>query len=169
MNGSTTDSGDRVPAAGELDELRSALEEEQQRSLRLLAEFDNFRRRLAREHKAAADAGRRDALVPLLGVLDALEQALAAGSSDANFYEGVAATSRLFVNALKSAGAEPIPALGEPFDPTVHNAVATVTSDTVKPGTIVREQRSGWRLGNELLRPAEVVVSVADGATDPWQ
>jgi molecular chaperone GrpE len=149
----------------ELDDVRKTLEDTEQRHLRLLAEFDNFRRRTAREQAAAADSGRRAALLPLLDVLDALDQALASGSSDDTFYQGVAATRRLFADALQDAGAEPIATLGERFDPTVHEAVETVSDDAgadAAPGTIVRETRSGWRLGDRLLRPAQVVVTNAD-------
>ena len=159
MDSSTPDIRDPVVTAGELEELRRALQEEQQRYLRLLDDFDNCRRRMTREQEAASLAGRREALLPLLDVLDALEQALAAGSADSDFYQGVAATRRLFVSALRSVGAEPIPSLGEVFDPMVHDAVSTIASDSVSAGTIIREERGGWRLGAELLRPAQVVVA----------
>ena len=166
MDSTAIDGGDRPAAPGDVEAIRNDLQEEQRRYLRLLAEFDNFRRRAAREQLAAADAGRRAALLPLLDVLDALEQALAAGSADASFYQGVAATRQLFLSALRNAGAEPIPTLGKQFDPNIHFAVATVASDNVDPGTIVREERGGWRLGTDLLRPAHVVVA-APAETEP--
>jgi molecular chaperone GrpE len=152
---------EHIAAASEIDELRKALEEEQGRCHRLLAEFDNFRRRAERERRSAEDAGRREALLPLLSVLDLLDRALEAGSTDPAFYEGVAATRRLFVSALEGAGATPIRSLGETFDPKLHEAVETVDAETVDPGTVVREERTGWRLGNELLRPAQVVVAAS--------
>ncbi len=157
---------DRQPDADaqppDVDELRRTLEEESEQRLRLLAEFDNFRRRTTREQSLASDAGRRAALLPLLPVLDTLEQALAVGSSDDNFYQGVAATRRMFADALREAGAERIETVGEPFDPAMHDAVETVDADDDEPGTIVRETRSGWRLGDRLLRPAQVVVARSD-------
>jgi len=146
----------------DVDELRKTLDEAEQRHLRLLAEFDNFRRRTAREQAVASDNGRRAALEPLLSVLDTLEQALASGSSDENFYQGVAATRRLFTDALRTAGAERIATVGEPFDPALHDAVEIVSVDDAEPGTVVREMRSGWRLGDRLLRPAQVVVTNPD-------
>jgi molecular chaperone GrpE len=149
-----------------LSTLETELEEQQQRNLRLRADFENFRRRAAREHAAAVNEGRRAALLPLLDVLDTLERALAAGSTDPAFYEGVAATQRLFVNALRQAGAEPIETVGRPFDPNVHEAVATAPADGVRPGTVVRETRRGWRLGDELLRPAQVVVAAPPEPSD---
>ena len=87
-------------AVDEVEQLRHELDEERDRRLRRLAEFDNFRRRAARERETAGAEGRRVALRPLLAVLDTLERALAAGSSDRDFYDGVAATHRLFVDAV---------------------------------------------------------------------
>ena len=140
------------------------------RHLRLLAEFDNYRRRTAKEHEAARREGRRAALLPLLPVLDSLERALATGSTDRDFYDGVAATHRLFLAALREAGAEPIESVGQPFDPNLHDAVAAVTADgEVAPGTVAREVRRGWRLGDELLRPAQVVVATAEEPADRWR
>jgi molecular chaperone GrpE len=139
------------------------------RHLRLLAEFENFRRRAAREHEAARREGRRSALLPLLAVLDTFERALGAGSADRDFYEGVAATHRLFLDALREAGAAPIESVGRPFDPNVHEAVATAPADGVPPGTVAREVRRGWQLGNELLRPAQVVVAAAEEPANEWR
>jgi molecular chaperone GrpE len=150
-----------------LERLRRALDEERERTLRLLADFDNFRRRVAREQDGARREGRRAALLAMLPVLDTLERALAAGSTDRQFYEGVAATHRLFLNALREAGAEPIEGVGRPFDPTVHEAVATIPGDGVAPGIVTREVRRGWRLGEELLRPAQVVVATSRPPTEP--
>jgi molecular chaperone GrpE len=148
-------------AVEEVEQLRDELDQERDRRLRLLAEFDNFRRRAARERETAGAEGRRAALRPLLAVLDTLERALTAGSSDRDFYDGVAATHRLFVDALRQAGAEPIESVGRPFDPTVHEAVATVPAEGRPPGTVVQEASRGWRLGGELLRPAQVAVAAS--------
>jgi molecular chaperone GrpE len=71
----------------------------------------------------------------------------------------MAATHRQFMTALREAGAEPLDSVGQPFDPNVHEAVATAPSESVEPGTVIRELRRGWRLGDELLRPAQVVVA----------
>jgi len=141
----------------------------QERYLRLRADFDNLRRRAAREREAGQLEGRRAALTPLLPVLDTLERALQAGSTDPAFCEGVAATHRLFIQALRDAGAEPIESVGRPFDPNVHEAVAMVPADGGRPGTVAREVRRGWRLGDTLLRPAQVVVVAPREPVDPWR
>jgi molecular chaperone GrpE len=167
--GAGSDTGDPFAPAEEVERLRRALAEAEQRTIRLRADFENLRRRGLRAQETARREGRRAALLPLLAVLDALERALAAGSSDDAFYAGVAATHRLFLNALHEAGAEPIETVGRPFDPMIHEAVAPTTLDGVEPGTVAREVRRGWRLGDELLRPAQVVVAKPVEAAGAWR
>jgi len=163
------DGGDRPVVAGKSEESPRALEEERQRGLRLRADLENFRRRAGREQEMARRDGRRSALLPLLPVLDSLERALAAGSTDPDFYEGVAATHRLFISALREAGAEPVESVGQPFDPRIHEAVATTAAPGGEQGMVVREIRRGWRLGDELLRPAQVVVASPREAAHRWR
>jgi molecular chaperone GrpE len=159
----TTRHRDPVAVATPVKSSHRELDEERARTQRLLADFANFRRRVGRERETARRDGARDALLPLLPVLDDFERALAAGSVDPGFYEGVVAIHRRFVAALREAGAEPIEAVGQPFDPTVHEAVGTILGDPADAGLIARETRRGWRLGGELLRPARVVVASAPG------
>lgn len=150
---------DAVPE--ETQRLRVELEACEDRALRLRADFDNYRRRTARERDAATSEGRRKALLAILPALDGLEHALAAGSSDDVFFEGVVTTHTLFLKALRELGAEPIESVGRLFDPNLHEGVATLAADDVPAGTVVRELRRGWRLGTELVRPAQVVVTIA--------
>jgi molecular chaperone GrpE len=158
-----------APATGTGARAGPADDAARERHLRLRADFDNLRRRAAREREAGQLEGRRAALTPLLPVLDTLERALQAGSTDPAFYDGVAATHRLFIQALRNAGAEPIESVGRPFDPKVHEAVAMVPADGWQPGTVAREVRRGWRLGDTLLRPAQVVVVAPREPVDPWR
>ena len=162
------DGGDR-PAGDEVEDLRRKLQEQEQQHLRLLADFENFRRRIARERDGAREEGRRETVLRLLPALDTLERALATGSKDMAFYEGVAATHRLFVTALRELGVEPIESEGRRFDPNVHEAVATVAAEGVEPGTVAHEVRRGWRLGDELLRAAQVVVAAPPEVPEPWR
>jgi len=140
----------------------------ERRYLQLRADFESLRRRSAGEREAGLLEGLRAALTALLPVLDTLDHALRAGSTDPAFYEGVAATHRLFIQALRDAGADPIESVGRPFDPNVHEAVAMVPFNSGQPGTVAREIRRGWRLGDTLLRPAQVVV-IAPREADPWR
>jgi molecular chaperone GrpE len=164
----TEGSGDRL-ASDDVEELGPSLDEQQDRYLRLLADFENFRRRMAREHERARHEGRREALLALLPALDTLERALAAGSTDTPFYEGVVATNRLFLDALRELGVEAVQSEGQSFDPNQHEAVATVPAEDVEPGTVTREVRRGWRFGHELLRPAQVVVAARPEIAEPWR
>ncbi len=166
MEAFVADAGDNAP---EVDPLRRELEELKLRNLRLLADYDNQRRRMQREHEAAHHEGRRAALLPLLHVVDSLERALAAGSIDREFFDGVAATHRQFLAALREAGAEPVETIGLPLDPKAHEAVGTIRTDDVEPGIIVDEVRRGWRLGTELLRPAQVQIAAPPETPDPWR
>jgi molecular chaperone GrpE len=155
MEARETVGGERPVENEEVERLRQTVEEERERTLRLLAEFENFRRRTVREQESAAREGRRAALLPLLTVLDTLERALAAGSTDRDFYEGVAATHRLFTEALRQAGAEAVESV--------------VPADGGPPGTVAQEVRRGWRLGSDLLRPAQVLVASSPEADDSWR
>ena len=141
--------------------LQRALDEAQARTRRLVADFINFRRRTERERDSARRDGARAVLLPLLSVLDDFERALATASTDRPFYEGVASIHRVFVAALREVRAEPIESLGQPFDPTIHEAVATTPAEGSEADIVVREERRGWRFEGELLRPARVVVAVA--------
>ncbi|HWB16591.1 MAG TPA: nucleotide exchange factor GrpE [Vicinamibacterales bacterium] len=88
----------------EVHRLRCSLDEARKQELRLLADFQNLRRRIAREQGTLKHEGKREALSALLPVLDAFERALKAGSSDRGFYDGMAATHGLFVEALRRLG-----------------------------------------------------------------
>jgi molecular chaperone GrpE len=150
----------------DVEHLQRALAEEQQHTLNLVADLYNVRRRATSEQEFAQHGGRRAALLPLLPVFDALERALATGSTDPHFYEGVAATFRLFATALAEAGVESFDSVGQPFDPAIHEAAAIECTDDVKPGTVTRQVLRGWRLNGDLLRPAHVIVAAnGDEAT----
>jgi molecular chaperone GrpE len=150
----------------QIDSLNAALADEQARNRRLLAELENVRRRATMEQLAARHRGRCAALLPLVPVLDTLDRAVAAGSTDARFFEGVAATLRLFVDALRAAGAAPFDRIGSRFDPDVHEAAEIVHRGDVVPGTVVGELLKGWRVNGDLLRPARVVVAVGRDESD---
>jgi molecular chaperone GrpE len=169
MGASEADDGDPTVGADEVERLRRALHEEQERNLRLRADFDNLRRRVAREHATAGHAGRRVALLPLLPVLDTLERALATGSTDPEFYEGVARST----GCSSPPCARPVPspwrASGGRSTPTSTRPSRRLRPTAVEPGTVTRELRRGWRLGDELLRPAQVVVATPREAAGAWR
>lgn len=127
----------------------------------LQRETDETRARLNRAADERAEAGKARFIESLLPVMDDLERAIDAaskeGSSDA-ILQGVRSTAARFQSALTSAGVEPIAAVGEPFNPELHEAVDTEETDPEMDGIVVDEYSRGFRMGDRLLRPARVKV-----------
>ncbi|NYI04282.1 nucleotide exchange factor GrpE [Allostreptomyces psammosilenae] len=139
------------PGAGRRDELRERVADLQ----RLKAEYDNYRKRVRRDRIAVREIAVANVLAGLLPVLDAVAAARESGEVVAGF-EAVVETlqAQLAALGLRSFGRE-----GEPFDPTVHRAVTLSHSTAVDRPTCVRVLRPGYRVGDQLLRPAEVMVA----------
>jgi molecular chaperone GrpE len=136
--------------------------------LRTAADFDNFRKRTRRELDDARRNGREDLLRVLLPVFDNLERALqsAQRSSDVRaMADGLKMVERQFVDALGREGIVRIPTVGQPFDPSVHEAIQQVETGDHEPGTVLAEVQPGYTQGDRLLRAAMVVVAKpkADG------
>jgi molecular chaperone GrpE len=133
------------------------------RALRLQAEMDNYRKRQQRLAEDRIDAERRRLLRSFLPVVDDLERALAVPSGDGRgLREGIELTHRAALQLLQREGVEPVREQGRPFDPHWHEAVTTVDHGRagVAPDTIAEVLQPGYRLGDDLLRPARVVVAV---------
>ncbi len=148
-----------------LAELELELEETKNRMLRIAADFENFRRRARRDAEEAQHRGREEVLKELLVVFDNLDRAVeAAGTHEAGpaakaILEGVEMVQKQFTEGLARFGLKPFKALGKPFDPNFHEAMAQVDSNEHPPGTVVQEYQKGYMLGERLLRPSMVVVS----------
>ncbi len=158
----------KPPPIGELQEALAAksaeLERMQDRLLRLQAEFENWKKRTAREKADFLKFATEDLLLKLLPVLDNLERALASAPAEGActpLHEGVAMTARLFRSTLERAGVTPVAALGTPFDPGLHQAVAQVESAGGPENVVVEEVQKGYLLEGRVLRPAMVKVSRA--------
>lgn len=127
----------------------------------LQRETDETRQRLNRAADERAEASKARFIESLLPVMDDLERAIDAaskeGSNDA-ILQGVRSTAARFQSALTSAGVEPIAAVGEPFNPELHEAVDTEETDPEMDGIVVDEYSRGFRMGDRLLRPARVKV-----------
>lgn len=161
--GSPTSETTFQPSLELLDSERQRLEELEGRHLRLLADFDNFRKRVDRELEEARRRGLTEALTELLPVVDNLERALAAaaeGSSVGELLRGVELILRQLADALRRLGVTPIPGVGARFNPEVHEAIAQEPSSSVSESTVVAEFQRGYQLGDRLLRPALVRVAV---------
>ena len=145
--------------ARERDEYLDALQ-------RLKAEFDNYRKRSARDQEAFVARASERLVRELLPVLDDLERALVAADEheEAKLEDGVRLVHRSLADALRREGLEEIPTEG-PFDPHVHEALLSQPSEAVE-GTVIEVLQKGYRLGDRVLRPARVVVAAPKTDTE---
>ena len=127
--------------------------------LRLAAEYDNFRKRSAKEKESAWTDSKASTAAAFLPVYDNLERALKAPCSDEAYQKGVEMTMNQLKDVLNKLGIEEIPALGEKFDPNYHNAVMHVDDDTVEDNTIVEVFQAGFKTGEKVVRFAMVKVA----------
>jgi molecular chaperone GrpE len=148
-------------AEKQVQEVKSRFEQLRQQ---LQRETDETRQRLNRaaDERAAADKGRF--IASLLPVVDDLYRAIQAGEDGADresLLEGIKRTANSFKNSLANAGVEPVPAVGEDFNPELHEAVDTAEVDSELDGKVIEEYSRGFRIGDKLLRPARVKVGRA--------
>ena len=147
-------------ARTEAEKARAEAEEARDRLLRTAAEYDNFRKRSAREQDAAFGNGVAHAVSQILSILDALEMAEAAPSTDENFKKGVTLTLEKAKGAFEALKVEEIPALGLPFDPALHNAVMQKAAENgEESGTVLQVFQKGYKLGDRVIRHATVIVA----------
>jgi molecular chaperone GrpE len=138
------------------------LERLRERLLRLQAEFENYKKRVAREKAEFLKFANESLILEFLPILDNLERALAAARAEVGttpLVEGIEMIARLFAAALEKSGVKPIGALGQPFDPSLHQAVAQVDVDHGSENLVVEEVRKGYLLEGRAIRPAMVKVS----------
>jgi molecular chaperone GrpE len=134
---------------------------------RTKADFENYRKRMTAEVAAATARGKAALVGELIHAIDNLERALAAAEIDPDADEapeeplaqGILLTYRELCGALQRAGVEPLDAAGEKFDPNLHDALSTRSADGAESGTVVDVVQKGYRLGEQLIRPARVVVA----------
>ena len=131
------------------------------RYARAMADFDNFRKRTARDREDLVKFAASDVLKDILPTVDNLARALdeAKDKADDPFVAGVKLVYDGLIKALADHGATPLDAVGEPFDANFHEALAQLPSDDVEEGNVMNEVKRGWMLNGKLLRAAQVVVS----------
>jgi len=160
-----------APAAAEAEKNAPEAKElaaQKDRYMRLMADFDNFRKRQIREREEWLKRANEELLGDLLPIVDHLELALKKTAAPADpFAAGVKLVYDQFISLLDRYGVTPIDAKGQPFDPSIHEALSQMTSPTVPAHVVLDQFRRGWRLAGRLLRPAQVVVSA--GAPNPEQ
>ncbi len=144
---------DRLAAAN------ARADENYEKFLLAVADFDNFKKRMQRDVDSTVSARRRMLLERFLPVLDNLERALQSKADGQMLRGGVEQTVRGFEAVLAGEGVKPIEVEGRSFDPRVAEAIGTAASDTVAEDTVVDVAQKGYTLGEELLRPAKVIVA----------
>lgn len=166
------ESGEEAPPVetpDPVDALTAEVDELKDQLLRNRAEFDNYRKRTAREIERIRKTASESVIHELLPVLDNLELALDhAQDTGGPLADGVKMVLEQLLDVLKHNGLEPIEALGQPFDPNFHEAVSQVESEEVSKDKVAVEFQRGYKLGGQILRPSKVVVSLGAGdAQDP--
>jgi molecular chaperone GrpE len=145
-----------------LTQLQGDIERFREHALRTQADFDNFRKRAAREKEDAIKFANSSFLERLIPILDNFELGLNAArgsAADSPILAGMDMVAKQLSEFLTSSGVEPVNAVGQPFDPNLHEAVAQEASATVPEGVVIHQLRRGFKLRDRLLRPATVVVS----------
>lgn len=170
MDGSASDGEpdpSSVPDAGslaeDLAETQAELARTKDRMLRIAAEFENYRKRAKKEASEAVAQARKSLLAEILPMLDNLERALSHADQQGNvesIVEGIRMVQRQAIGALEKYDIRPIEAMSLPFDPNFHEAVGQSASTEHPAGMVMEEWQRGYMMGDRLLRPSAVVVSV---------
>ena len=161
MDKNNEEAGPEPAATGdnpELAEAQQKAEEYLANWQRAQADFINYKRRIEEERQDFSRYAAAQAILSLLPVLDDLELALGAAPPDCaeqDWLEGIGMVQRKFVTILEGQGVKPIPAVGQPFDPNLHEALRQAPG---AEGTVIEEFRKGYTLNDRVLRPAQVIV-----------
>ncbi len=126
---------------------------------RILAEFENFKKRSSKERDGLYNSILSDVVEVMLPVVDNLENAAKVETSDENYKQGVELVLKQFKDVLKTKGVEEIKAVGETFDPELHEAVSSVQDDNLGEKEIAQEYRKGYKIGSKVIRHSMVVVA----------
>jgi len=153
---------ENIPDTAELDKLKTELTDTRNKLIYLQADYQNYRKRVAKDISEARIYGAANALEPFITVYDYLNMARqAADSSDKidQIRQGLSMILDQYMKAFEESGVTRVETVGKPFDPSIHEAVAHEASDEIPEGVVLKEWASGYRFGERLLRPAKVVVS----------
>lgn len=159
----TDESSELAKAKAEIETLKAQVAESKDRYVRLMAEFDNFRRRTAKEQLDLIDTANAKLLEKLSEVLDNFERAAHPDNNKQKDYDAFAKGIQMihdqFAKILKDAGLEQLDPIGEPFDPNYHEALMRQASDKIPESHVIQVFQKGYKLKNKLLKTAKVIVS----------
>ena len=142
-----------------LKQKQAELDDITDRYKRILAEFENHKKRSQKERENLYNMILSDVIEAMLPILDNLENAVKVETKDEEYKKGIELVLKQFQDTLKSKGVEEIKALGETFDPELHEAVSSVQDDTKGEKEIVQEYRKGYKIGTKVIRHSMVVVA----------
>ena len=139
--------------------MEQELEEMTDRYKRILAEFENHKKRSQKERNNLYNMVLADIIESILPILDNLENAVKVETKDEEFKKGIELVLKQFQDTLKAKGVEEIKTVGETFDPELHEAVSSIQDETKGEKEIVQEYRKGYRIGTKVIRHSMVVVA----------
>ena len=143
----------------ELTPEQKALQEANDKYMRLFAEFDNYRKRTAKEKTESYQDAVAKTVLELLPVVDNFERAMAVASADEAFKNGIEKIYQQLCETLKKLGVAEIPSMGESFDPKVHNAIRQIEDESFGENIVCEVYQKGYRLGDRIIRHAMVSVA----------
>lgn len=142
-----------------VDNTSKELEELTDRYKRVLAEFENYKKRSQKERDNLYSSILGDVVESILPIMDNLENALKVETKDENYKQGIELVFKQFQDVLSKFGVEEIETIGKTFDPELHEAVSSVKDDTKESQEIVQEYRKGYKIGTKIIRHSMVVVA----------
>ena len=142
-----------------ISKLTSELDDIKDRHTRLIAEFDNLKKRSAKERENLYNSIICDIVTPLLPVVDNLEHAVAQSTTDEEYKKGIELVLKQFKDILASQNVKEIEAVGKPFDPSIHEAVSSIQDENLGEKIVASEYRKGYMIGNKVIRHSMVVVA----------
>lgn len=139
--------------------IQAAIREQEDKYLRLLAEYDNYRKRSQKEKENAWTSAKADTAKEFLPVYDNLERALKQETADEAYAKGVQMIMTQLKNVLEKLGIQEIPAQGETFDPNIHNAVMHIDDENLGENVVAEVFQAGFKIGDKVIRHAMVKVA----------
>lgn len=143
----------------ESNKIKLELEETTDRLKRIMAEFENYKKRNAKEKEMLYNSLLADIISSFLPIIDNLEKAVTAKTEDEGYKQGVELVLKQFMDIFKTLGVETIETVGKTFDPEIHEAVSSVQDETLGEKEIKEEFRKGYKIGTRVVRHAMVVVA----------
>ena len=150
---------ERTEEVEDIAKLKTELEETTDRYKRIFAEFENYKKRTAKERENLYGSLLADIIRTFLPVMDNLEKAVIAPTTDEEYRKGVELLMKQFADVFTSLGVKTIETVGKPFDPELHEAVSSVQDDTKGDKEIVQEFRKGYKIGTKVIRHSMVIVA----------